>query len=119
MGHDKTRLNPLASGVRTHTTANRPQWQNPAKSRADSETMWSGDNRMYRLAGGRSAGASFAAKALAELDQSGESQISLTDPDSRVMAAHTHVAVGDNVQVAVDAKHKLIIEQQGAIRRSW
>jgi hypothetical protein len=35
------------------------------------------------------------------------------------MAAHTHVAVGDNVQVAVDAKHKLIIEQQGAIRRSW
>ena len=31
---------------------------------------------------------------LAELDRSGESQISLTDPDSRAMAAHTHVAVG-------------------------
>jgi transposase len=31
---------------------------------------------------------------LAELDQTGESQISLTDPDSRAMAAHTHVAVG-------------------------
>jgi hypothetical protein len=30
------------------------------------------------------------------------------------MAAHTHVAVGDNVQVAVDAKHKLIVEQQVA-----
>ena len=28
------------------------------------------------------------------------------------MAAHTHVAVGYNVQVAVDAKHKLIVEQQ-------
>src|ERR1700731_4854418 len=28
---------------------------------------------------------------LAELDQTGESQISLTDPDSRAMAAHTHV----------------------------
>src|SRR5204862_7568306 len=49
---------------------------------------------------------------LAELDQSGESQISLTDPDSRAMAAHTHVAVGYNVQIAVDAKHKLIVEQQ-------
>jgi hypothetical protein len=49
---------------------------------------------------------------LAELDQTGESQISLTDPDSRAMAAHTHVAVGYNVQIAVDAKHKLIVEQQ-------
>ena len=49
---------------------------------------------------------------LAELDQTGASQISLTDPDSRAMAAHTHVAVGYNVQIAVDAKHKLIVEQQ-------
>jgi transposase len=49
---------------------------------------------------------------LAELDQTGESQISLTDPDSRAMAAHTRVAVGYNVQIAVDAKHKLIVEQQ-------
>ncbi len=51
-------------------------------------------------------------KMLAELDRTGEDQISLTDPDSRAMAAHTHVAVGYNVQVAVDAKHKLIVEQQ-------
>jgi transposase len=49
---------------------------------------------------------------LAELDRTGGNQISLTDPDSRAMAAHTHVAVGYNVQVAVDAKHKLIVEQQ-------
>jgi transposase len=49
---------------------------------------------------------------LTELDRTGESQISLTDPDSRAMAGHTHVAVGYNVQVAVDAKHKLIVEQQ-------
>src|SRR5271170_1486619 len=49
---------------------------------------------------------------LAELDRTGESQISLTDPDSRAMAAHTHVAVGYNIQVAVDTKHKLIVEQQ-------
>jgi hypothetical protein len=49
---------------------------------------------------------------LAELERTGADQISLTDPDSRAMAAHTHVAVGYNVQVAVDAKHKLIVEQQ-------
>ncbi|MGH7071276.1 MAG: IS1182 family transposase [Acetobacteraceae bacterium] len=49
---------------------------------------------------------------LAELDRSGEDQISLTDPDSRAMAAHTHVAVGYNAQVAVDTRHKLIVEQQ-------
>jgi hypothetical protein len=46
---------------------------------------------------------------LAELDRTGESQSSLTDPDSRATAAHTHVAVGYNVQIAVDAKHKLIV----------
>ena len=49
---------------------------------------------------------------LAQLGRTGEDQISLTDPDSRAMAAHTQVAVGYNVQVAVDAKHKLIVEQQ-------
>src|SRR5918998_199605 len=49
---------------------------------------------------------------LTELDRTGESQISLTDPDSCAMAAHTRVAVGYNVQVAVDTKHKLIVEQQ-------
>src|SRR5271157_1652949 len=49
---------------------------------------------------------------LAHLEQTGEDQISLTDPDSRAMAAHTRVAVGYNVQVAVDTKHKLIVEQQ-------
>jgi transposase len=49
---------------------------------------------------------------LARLEQTGEDQVSLTDPDSRAMAAHTRVAVGYNAQVAMDAKHKLIVEQQ-------
>jgi transposase len=49
---------------------------------------------------------------LAELEQTGESQISLTDPDSRAMAGHTRIAVGYNAQLAVDAKYKLIVEQQ-------
>jgi transposase len=49
---------------------------------------------------------------LEQLERTGDDQISLTDPDSRAMAAHTRVAVGYNVQVAVDVKHKLIVEQQ-------
>jgi transposase len=49
---------------------------------------------------------------LEQLERTGEDQISLTDPDSRAMAAHTRVAVGYNAQIAVDVKHKLIVEQQ-------
>jgi Transposase DDE domain len=45
------------------------------------------------------------------LERTGESQISLSDPDSRAMAAHTKVGVGYNAQIAVDAKHKMIVEQ--------
>ena len=48
---------------------------------------------------------------LVQLDRTGEDQISLTDPDSRAMAAHTKVGVGYNIQVAVDAKNKMIVEQ--------
>jgi transposase len=48
---------------------------------------------------------------LAELERTGENQISLTDPDSRAMAAHTKVGVGYNIQIAVDAKNKMIVEQ--------
>ena len=49
---------------------------------------------------------------LAELDRTGADQISLTDPDSRAMAPMTRVGVGYNVQLAVDAKHKLIAAQE-------
>jgi len=45
------------------------------------------------------------------MEESGESQISLTDPDSRAMPKSPKVDVGYNVQVAVDEKHKLIVEQ--------
>src|SRR3954447_7644763 len=48
---------------------------------------------------------------LDELERTGEDQISLTDPDSRAMARMTKVGVGYNVQLAVDVKHKLIVEQ--------
>ena len=38
------------------------------------------------------------------LEKSGESQISLTDPDSRLMKANEGFCVGYNVQTAVDAE---------------
>jgi transposase len=49
-----------------------------------------------------------------KMDRSGQSQISLTDPDSRSMPAGkghgTDVAY--NVQITVDAKHKLILDHE-------
>lgn len=48
---------------------------------------------------------------LAQLQESGDGQISLTDPDARAMARMTKVGVGYNIQIAVDVKHKLIAEQ--------
>lgn len=45
-----------------------------------------------------------------QLEQSGETQLSLTDPDSRSMPLRTGTDVCYNVQTAVDAKHKLIVE---------
>ena len=48
---------------------------------------------------------------LEQLNASGESQISLTDPDARAMVTGQKTTVGYNAQVAVDAKHKLIVEQ--------
>ena len=44
-------------------------------------------------------------EALATMEESGATQVSLTDPDSRRMRK---VGVGYNGQIAVDAKHKLI-----------
>ena len=48
----------------------------------------------------------------AELEASGEDQISLTDPDARAMHSSSRIGVGYNIQNAVDTKHKLIAEQQ-------
>jgi transposase len=45
-----------------------------------------------------------------ELEQSGGSQVSLSDPDSRAMSMGRGSTVGYNVQAAVDAKHSLIVD---------
>ena len=43
------------------------------------------------------------------IDQSGQSQVSLTDPDSRMMRTRQGNDVAYNVQIATDSKHKLIV----------
>jgi transposase len=48
----------------------------------------------------------------AKLMETGETQISLTDPDSRSMMMRGSGIVGYNVQTAVDAKHHLIVEHE-------
>jgi transposase len=46
---------------------------------------------------------------LATLAESGDGQISRTDPDARLLAKHGQIVAGYNVQIAVDGKHKLIV----------
>jgi transposase len=52
------------------------------------------------------------AKAQADLDRlkdSGETQLSVTDADARLLSKRGHVLAGYNVQIAVDDKYKLIV----------
>ncbi len=49
---------------------------------------------------------------LKQMDETGETQISLTDPDSRSFPRKFGVPVGYNAQSAVDDKHHLIVEQE-------
>jgi hypothetical protein len=49
---------------------------------------------------------------LAKLADSGEGQLSRTDPDARMLAKHGQLVAGYNVQIAVDDKHKLIVASE-------
>jgi len=47
-----------------------------------------------------------------KLEESGATQVSLTDPDSRAMSMGHGSTIGYNVQAAVDAKHSLILDTE-------
>jgi transposase len=49
---------------------------------------------------------------LARLEESGDTQLSLTDPDARLLVKSGQGVAGYNVQIAVDDKHKLIVESE-------
>jgi transposase len=55
---------------------------------------------------------SAAAADLAKLADSGDGQLSRTDPDARLLAKHGQIVAGYNVQIAVDDKHKLIVASE-------
>ncbi|MGV8134808.1 MAG: hypothetical protein AB2L20_06315 [Mangrovibacterium sp.] len=46
-----------------------------------------------------------------KLQETGQEQISLTDPDSRAVVLHRNIVnVGYNIQASVDSKNKLLVE---------
>jgi transposase len=49
---------------------------------------------------------------LARLKESGQTQLSRTDPDARRLSKPGQVVAGYNVQIAVDDKHKLIVASE-------
>jgi transposase len=49
---------------------------------------------------------------LARLDESGETQLSVTDPDARLLVKNGQAVAGYNVQSVVDDKHKLIVASE-------
>ena len=49
---------------------------------------------------------------LARLEESGETQLSLTDPDARLLVKSGQGVAGYNVQAAVDDKHNLIVASE-------
>ena len=49
---------------------------------------------------------------LDRLEASGETQLSLTDPDARLLVKGGQGIAGDNVQAVVDDKHKLIVASE-------
>ena len=49
---------------------------------------------------------------LTQLDESGETQLSRTDQDARLLSKRGQIVAGYNVQIAVDDKHKLIVASE-------
>jgi transposase len=49
---------------------------------------------------------------LDQLEESGETQLSKTDPDARLLSKSGQTVAGYNVQIAVDDKHKLIVASE-------
>lgn len=82
----------------------------PGKDRPDDPGAGGGDigAKVTELMARRSR----AAADLDRLEQSGETQLSLTDPDARLLVKSGQGVAGYNVQSVVDDKHKLIIASE-------
>ena len=94
------------------------------KSLEDNDAVEAKEPRQDRAAGGGDSGdigtkvaelmdkRSRAQADLARLEESGQTQLSLTDPDARLLVKNGQGVAGYNVQTAVDDKHKLIIASE-------
>ncbi|WP_234686153.1 IS1182 family transposase [Bradyrhizobium monzae] len=95
------------------------------KSLDDNDVTEAGDTSKDRTDGGGGDGEDLGAKVAAlmarrsraqadlkRLEETGETQLSLTDPDARLLVKSAQGVAGYNVQLAVDDKHKLIVASE-------
>jgi transposase len=83
----------------------------PKQDRADGDSGGAGGNLGEKVAA-LMAKRSRAQADLARLKESGETQLSLTDPDARHLVKNGQGIAGYNVQTVVDDKHKLIVASE-------
>jgi len=84
----------------------------PGNDRADGRGDGGGGDDLGARVSALMARRSRAQSDLDELDASGETQVSLTDPDARLLVKGGQWIAGYNVQAAVDDKHKLIVASE-------
>jgi hypothetical protein len=102
----------------------RPGYRTIAKFRRDNWASLKAVNRQFvpmmrelGLVGGAvvaidGAIPAFAGTSFARLEESGQTQLSHTDADARLLSKNGQVVAGYNVQIAVDDKHKLIVASE-------
>src|SRR5437868_3963024 len=78
------------------------------QAEADAPAARSGEDVAEKLAALLARRAAVATD-LATLEASGATQLSRTDADARLLSKNSQMVAGYNVQIAVDAKHKLIV----------
>jgi transposase len=82
-----------------------------AEGSASARQAPSGEDLAEKLAGLREKHAKIKAD-LALLEKSGETQLSRTDADARLLSKRGQTLAGYNVQIAVDDRHKLIVASE-------
>lgn len=105
------RLAALERRIEDYSAALEANDQAEADEAGVDQPLCSGEEMAHRLAALRQRQAAAVADR-AKLDASGETQLSRTDPDARLLTKNGQVVAGYNVQIAVDDKHKLIVASE-------
>jgi hypothetical protein len=83
-----------------------------ANDAAEADTVEPSDGEAVQKLAALMAKRAAAQADLARLTEAGETQLSRTDADARLLKKHGQTVAGYNVQVAIDAKHKLIVASE-------